>query len=244
MARFFGGGGGAAVTSSSMARFLLGAGTSSKNFLGFRVRWPRPPASVTAMSSSMSMTRFFGTARRRAGRLSGPGSAAVDSAGAVFGSAGGVVGNAGGADGTDGPAVSVPGDRAAAVTTASTPSGPIFNVGLVLLDRLAGFFSSFSVTSGSRSAASPCHFTKASSAFLIAERSSSVVMDFGSFRASISAEACWAIVLAFESFRASTSAEACWAIVVTFGSFRASISAEARRTISPAMSVICRRIER
>lgn len=50
-----------------------------------------------------------------------------------------------GAAGADNSAVSMPGDHAAAVTAAATPPGPIFNVGLVLFARLAGFFSSFSV---------------------------------------------------------------------------------------------------
>ena len=105
-----------AEAAGMLACFRLGATSSSKNFRGFRVRWPRPPASVTASSSIMSMATFFGIARRRAGRLIG----ANIGAGGAVGSVGGAAGSAGGVDGADGSAVSVPGDRAAAVTTAST----------------------------------------------------------------------------------------------------------------------------
>ena len=127
VARFLDGRGAGASSSAAAARFrlpLLGTASSSKIFRGWRVRWPRPVASVGARSSTMSMARPFGMGSRRAARLTG-------AAAAVGGGGGGAAGAR--------SAVDAPDDRAAGAAT--TPSGALFCPVFALLALSVAFVS-------------------------------------------------------------------------------------------------------
>lgn len=167
-----GGGGGAdgareAVREPRRAGRLGGGASSSKIFRGFRVRWPRPPASVTARSSTMSITSSFGIARRRAGCLTKAGGGGGGGAGVGAGAGGAGAGGADGTGGGDVSAVAVPGNRVA-VIAATTPSDPF---------PKSSFLASFS-----------SHSTRAPFASSTAAISASLVISFGFLRASITLE--------------------------------------------------------